>query len=201
MLGAENITYPTDTPFSRNVICSMDKGQRCNLSDLHMSAHSGTHIDTPCHFINNGKTIDELSLENFIIPATVVDIKDIESIKTEEFKKISFNPNEAILFKTNNSKSGIITNGIFDKNFVYLAKESADLIVEKKIKLVGIDYITIDKYGDENPTCHEKLLSNDIIILESINLKDVAEGKYTLICLPLKIKGGEGSPVRAVLVN
>ena len=91
--------------------------------------------------------------------------------------------------------------GLFSESFVYLSPQAAEVCGKKKLGLVGIDYVTIDKFGETSSPAHHKLLGNDILILEAINLKDVPPGKYTLLCLPLKIKGCEGSPVRAVLLK
>ena len=92
-------------------------------------------------------------------------------------------------------------NGTFSEQFVYLSPEAADICINKKVKLVGLDYITVERYGDQEFPIHRRLLENNIPLLEGIYLKDVPAGRYTLICLPLKIRGGEASPVRAILVQ
>ena len=110
-------------------------------------------------------------------------------------------PGEAILFKTSNSTEGRIENGVFDEDFVYLSEKGADWCLQKGVGLVGIDYITIEKYGSKGSPVHRKILGRGIPILEGVNLKSVPAGKYTLYCFPLKIGGGEGAPVRAVLMR
>jgi len=166
-----------------------------------MSAHAGTHIDFPAHFIPNGKHIDDYPAQKFILPAQVVTIEDKEAIRPSELENRDIKPGDALLFRTDNSISGRCTSGVFSKSFVYMSPEAADFCVEKKVSLVGIDYGSIDRYDAQDFPAHHKLLGNDILILESINLKEVPPGRYTLFCLPLKIKGAEGSPARAILIR
>ena len=201
LLGEESIDFPGDTPFSREFALTIEESGICNVSNLKMSAHAGTHVDTPLHFIPGGKGIDEYAAEDFIFPANVIEIRDGESINASHIDGFDLEPGDAVLFKTANSLSGTSTSGQFAESFVYLSPRAAEVCVEKRLDLVGIDYVTIDKFGDTSSPTHHTLLGNDILILEGINLKDVPPGKYTLLCLPLKIKGCEGSPVRAVLFS
>jgi len=199
VLGQEAITYPGDTPFSRKIICEINDGSMSCTSRLVMSAHSGTHLDMPAHFIAEGKTIDNYQIEHFIIPAQVIEIQSSKPIQASDLDSIDIHPKQALLFKTDNSISGKSRAGVFSDHFVYLTPEVADLCVEKQVSLVGIDYITVDDFEDKTFLVHRILLRNNILILESINLKEVPPGLCTLVCLPLKIKEGEASPVRAVL--
>ena len=201
LLGEESIDYPGDTPFSRELIKTIKDSGICDLSKLIMSAHSGTHIDTPAHFFSDAGTLDSYSVQDFILPAQVVNIEDKQAIQSSELKNLDIEPGDALLFKTDNSVTGRCKNGIFSENFVYLSPEAAEFCVEKKVKLIGIDYITIEKYSDKAVPTHRKILGNGILILEGLNLHEVPPGSYTLMCLPLRIKGGEASPVRAVLFD
>lgn len=201
-LGEEAIDWPGNPPYSREVISRIEDGEYYNLSKLVMPTHVGTHVDTPAHYITHGKTLDAYPIDRWVLPAHVVSIKDREVIRPTELENLDIEPGDALLFKTDNSTSGLCTSGVFSESFVYMTKEAADFCVEKKAGLVGIDYATVDKYGVEDfSSAHHKLLGNDILILEGINLKDVPPGRYTLFCLPLKIKGAEGAPARAVLVR
>jgi arylformamidase len=199
-LGTEEITYPGDPAYKRRQVTALKNGSPYELSSLSLSSHSGTHIDAPAHFIGNGKKIHELPLRRFILPAGVIEIQDNSLITLKELQAASWGPAKALLFKTENSRQGKITNGSFREDYVSLAPDAARFCVEKGISLVGIDYITIDK-ADANFAAHNILLGNGLIILESINLKQVTPGPYTLLCLPLKIHNGEASPVRAVLLQ
>jgi len=200
LLGTESINYPGDTPYSRDLMLPIEDSG-ISVSKLVMSAHSGTHLDAPLHFIPKAKSIDEYSVQQFILTAQVVNIEDREAIRPSELESLDIKPGDALLFKTDNSTSERCRSGVFSENFVYLSPEAADFCVEKKVSLVGIDYNTIDRYGDEAFPVHHKLLGSNILILEGINLKGVPTGRYTLFCLPLKIKGGEAAPVRAILVG
>ena len=200
-LGDESIDWPGNPPYSRELISKIEDGAYCNLSKLVMPTHVGTHIDTPAHYIARGKDLDEYPIEKWILPAQVVSIKDKKVILPAELENLDIKPGEALLFKTENSISAHSTGGVFWENFVYLSPEAADFCVEEKVGLVGIDYVSVDEYDNKAFPVHHKLLGNEILILEGINLKDVPPGKYTLFCLPLKIKGAEGAPARAVLIR
>ena len=201
LLGLENADYPGDDPYNRAEVSSISNGAAYNLSTLTLSAHSGTHIDAPAHFLEKAKTIDLYPPENFILPAHVIHVEDAESIKPASLDGLKTERGDALLFKTINSTSGLSRSGIFSEKFVYMSEEAADMCVNLGAGLVGIDYISIDRYkGDEAPV-HRKLLKEGILILEGINLKDVPSGNYTLFCPPLKMKGAEASPVRALLLG
>ncbi|MGE0082840.1 MAG: cyclase family protein [Desulfococcaceae bacterium] len=201
ILGEQSPDWPGDPPFRREIICRIGADSPFELSGLGLSAHSGTHIDMPSHFIPGGKTLDDYAVSDFILPAQVAEIKDSISVKAGDIAHLDISPGSALLFKTSNSAGGLCVSRIFSENYVHLSPEAANICIEKKIRLAGIDYISIEKYGDEDCPVHRKLLGNDILILEGINLRDVPPGNYTLFCFPLRIKKGEASPVRAVLLE
>jgi arylformamidase len=201
LLGLEDATYPGDDPYSREEISSIAFGAAYNLSTLTLSAHAGTHIDAPAHFIKMAKTIDQYDAQNFVLPAHVIYVEDKESIKPDSLGGLEMKRGDALLFKTANSMSGLSRSGLFLERFVHMSEEAANLCIELQASLVGIDYISIDRYEHDEAPVHRKLLEKDIVILEGIDLKDVPPGEYTLICPPLKIKGAEASPVRALLLR
>jgi arylformamidase len=131
----------------------------------------------------------------------VVNIKDSKLIQPGELKGLDITPGDALLFKTANSTSGRNVSGVFSEDFVYISPEAARFCAEKGVGLVGIDYGSVDRRSETDFPAHYELLGNEILILEGINLKNVPPGRYTLFCLPLKIKGAEGAPARAVLVR
>ncbi len=199
-LGEESFAYPGDTPYSREFLMTVEKGGFYNLSKVVMSAHSGTHIDAPFHFIPGARTVEQFAVQNFIRTAHVVSIQDKEMIRPHEFEKLDNKPGDAVLFKTQNSETGRCRCGSFSKEYVYISKEASECCAEKKLGIVGLDYIAVDRYGDMECSSHKILLGNNIFILEGINLEAVPPGRYTLFCLPLKMKGAEASPVRAILI-
>ena len=199
-LGTESIDYPGDTPYSRNLI--MDSSESfCNLSRLEMSCHSGTHLDVPYHFYEDGKTLDDFSVTDFIKRVHVIEIMDPAQVSESEVDWNRIKPGEGVLFKTRNSREKLVKSGKFVSDFVYLSPEAAKKINDCSASLVGIDYITIDKYGAEIFHSHLEVLGKDVIVLEAINLAQVPEGAYTLMCLPLKLSGADASPVRAILIE
>lgn len=201
LLGEQDIAFPGDTKYKREIALSIEESGICNVSRLTLSSHSGTHIDAQSHRIKGGKTIDQYPVERFILPAQVVCLEGRKFISAEDLKHLEIQPGDALLLKTDNSKNGLAVGGKFLEHFVYLAGNGADYCVQKKVSLVGIDYSAIDEFGNAAMPSHKKLLGKDVLILEGINLRRVPEGRYTLICLPLKLKDSDGGPVRAVLVR
>jgi len=184
------------------IFWKLEEGKIANVSKLVMTTHHGTHVDAPFHVIPGGKKLDEFPIERWVCPAHVIRIKDKTAIRPAELENLDIRRGDALLFKTHNSISGLITKGGEKaKVWVYLSIEAAEFCVEKKVGLIGIDYYSIELSDD--PTClvHRKILGNDILILEAINLADVPVGEYVLCCLPLKLKGADGAPARAVLIR
>jgi arylformamidase len=198
-LGKENATYPGDSPYKREELTSIASGAKCNISTLTLCAHSGTHIDAPAHFLDNAFTIDKYPVRRFILSAHVVNVRDEISIKPDALHDLEVEKGDALLFKTFNSISCLSTSGLFSKHYVYMSEDAAKLCIDLEVGLVGIDYLSVDRYKEETSKIHRILLKNDVLILENIDLKDVPVGKYTLFCPPLKISNGEASPVRALL--
>ena len=135
------------------------------------------------------------------MPAQVIDIDNPQLVTREELESKSIRECTALLFRTANSLSGLVRGAVFSEEYVHLSPDAADFCVEKKAPLVGLDYFSIDKYGDFSYPVHRRIVSNNILILENIDLKETPEGEYLLFCFPLKIAGGEASPVRAVLAK
>lgn len=199
LLGQEDIVYPGDRPYSREVVSSVESGDDYNLSDLTMSAHSGTHLDFPAHLVGGGMTADLYPAEKFIMPALVLDASGEISIGSDVLEGLEMENGRALLFRTDNSLRELWAKRIFCESFSHLTKEAAMRCVDLGANVVGIDYISVDAMDDR--AAHRILLENGVLILEGLNLKEVHPGRYTLICLPLKIKDGEASPVRAVLLE
>lgn len=200
-LGEESVDYPGDTPYSRDLVQTMAEGDLCDLSQLRMSAHSGTHIDAPSHFIPGGETLDRYGAGDFILPALVVDVVDPDAVRPHVLEGADFRAGDALLFRTENSTTGRCRSGPFSERFVYLTPELAEACVAGGAALVGADYITIEPYGDGTYPVHRTLMRHGILVLEGIDLDAVPPGRYTLLCLPLNMKDAEASPVRAVLLR
>ena len=193
--------YPGDRPYFREWMARLDKGIDYSLSALALSSHAGTHLDFPSHLLKSGRAQDTYSLKRFIIPAEVISVPGEGPILPSSLMGGKINKGQALLFKTDNSKKGLMHQAAFSEESVYLSLDVARLCVAAEVSLVGIDYLSADKYGDDSLPVHRTLLENDILILEGIDLAGVPSGGYSLICLPLSIKDAEASPVRAILVR
>ena len=188
--------YPGDPCFHSELIFSISKKDICNVSSLQMGTHTGTHIDAPKHFFDGGADILSVPLDVFCGKAKVLDIQDQNDISSKNLITKNIEENDIILFKTSNTRF----DGRSPINpYTGLASDAADYLVSKKIKLVGIDYLSIESETSSTFYVHKTFLGNNIPILENIDLKNAAEGIYKLYCFPLAIKGADAAPVRAVL--
>ncbi|MDR2972401.1 MAG: cyclase family protein [Bacteroidales bacterium] len=198
IISQESVVYPGDG----NIILKPSgtiPETPCNVTLLcNWTTHILTHVDAPSHFIENGKSIEDIPLSRFVGNVYVVNIPDeYDEILPEHFEKFNFDIIKNIFFKTRNSK--IKTENAFYKEFVYMGEKAAQKAIELNLNMIGIDYLSIEKYGVQNYTVHKTLLKNEIIILEGLDLSMINEGTYKFSALPLKIKNADGSPVRAIL--
>jgi arylformamidase len=178
---------------------ALAKGDSANVSFLHLGAHTGTHVDAPAHFIEGGRKIDALPLEMLIGPARVLRIPDeMTEISSEFLAGCDLDHVQRVLFHTRNSN---FWNEGFRKDFTHLSPEAAEQLISLGVKLIGTDYLSIEKFHSGNHRTHLALLSNGVVIVEGLNLSAVPPGDYELICLPLKIAdgAGDGAPARVVL--
>ena len=175
-------------------------GAKVTMSMLEIISHTGTHIDTPLHFIPDGSTVSDMPIEATLGPARVIEIKDPHAVKVEELKKHKIRKGERILCKTRNSPMAY-ESPKFVEDYVYLDGEAAVYLAEKKIVLFGLDCITIGYFKDEASIVktHQALLSAGIYILEDCALGNVPPGEYELLCLPLLMYHGDAGPCRAIL--
>ena len=176
----------------------MERGHVCTVSTLSMGSHTGTHMDAPAHFIRHGQGLDQMPLEATIGPARVIAIRNREAVKVDEIHPRKIRRGERILFKTRNSTRSWKMDA-FDEDFVYISKEAAQYLAERKIRAVGVDYLSVGGYRRDGVETHKALLGAGIWIIEGLNLAKVAPGRYELVCLPLKILNSDGAPARAIL--
>lgn len=193
--------YPGDPPMRIEPAMEIAKGAPANVSRLVFGDHTGTHVDPPLHFIQGGKTVDQLDLNVLYGPARVVDMTHVgQEIHASDLDKARIPKRiTRLLFKTRNS--GDWENEAFRQDFVAIAWDAADWLVDHGIQLVGIDYLSVEAFGVTEFHTHKTLLGAEIIALEGLNLQDIEPGNYTLVCLPLKIKNGDGAPARAILIK
>jgi arylformamidase len=191
------LSFPGDTLTRKEKTNEINK-DGYKLSNISFSVHVGTHVDAPSHFIENGKNINDIKLDYFMGKAQVIEIKNKQKITKEELTNLEIN-SEKILFKTKNSS--YLKENEFYKDFIYLTLKGAKYLVEKGVRFIGIDYITIEELGTTNFDVHNFLLKNEVIILEGIDLSEINPGIYNLTALPLKLNDCEASPVRAILTE
>ena len=195
-------TYPGDPGIEISNWRSLSKGDSANVSMVSFGAHTGTHVDAPAHFIEGAGKVENLPLDALIGEALVVQAPDDCRVIDEDFVKANVAHGTArVLFKTRNSAFWNEPEPQFHTDFTYLTVEAATLLRDQGAKLVGIDYLSIEKSKSPGHPTHIAFLSRGIVILEGLNLTDVPAGRYELICLPLKLRSelGDGAPARAVL--
>ncbi|PYS07092.1 MAG: cyclase [Acidobacteria bacterium] len=178
---------------------SRDKSHTVKLTAIEMGSHTGTHVDAPYHFVEGGKRLHEIPLEQLTGKATVLEIAGVRSIGLGDLEHLKWDGIERVLFKTDNSKHW--QDGKFYEEFIYLEPDGAEFLVQRGIQLVGIDYLSIDKFKSEKHPTHFALLTRDIVILEGLNLSKVPAGEYTLLALPLNLQDADGAPSRVILTN
>jgi arylformamidase len=195
-------TYPSDPCIKIETWSSLANGNGANVSSLSFGAHTGTHVDAPAHFIDGTRKVESLDVNVLIGEAEVIEVPEERLVIDEAFVAEHCPPGTArVLFKTRNSAFWTTDNTDFRTDFTYLDLPAARRLVEQGVRLVGIDYLSIEKFGSKDHETHCALLSREVIILEGLNLTDVPSGKYELICLPLRLRTdlGDGAPARAVL--
>ena len=178
---------------------ALRKGDSANVSFLHFGAHTGTHVDAPAHFIEGARKIDALSLDVLIGPARVVRVPDhVAEIDPKFLENSDLTAVERVLFHTRNSN--FWSEG-FRKDFTHLLPEAAEKLAEIGIKLVGTDYLSIEKFHSGHHRTHTTLLSRGVVIVEGLDLSNPPAGVYEMYCLPILLPGIDGAPARAVLVG
>ena len=195
-LSGETVRWVTAAPFELEERRRMSKGDPNNSSALNMSVHSGTHIDAPFHFVADGITIDQLPVERFIGPALVYAVEAERYITKEHVAGIRLDGATRVLFKTRNS--ALLHKQEYDPDFVAFSVEAAQSLVELGVELVGLDYVSV-AHADEQVPVHRAFLDHGVVLLEGIDLSEVAPGRYELMCLPIPLGDSDGAPCRAVL--
>jgi arylformamidase len=194
--------YEGDPKAVIDTFLAMADGGPANVSKLCFGAHTGTHVDAPNHFIEGSRRIEDLELEKLIGACSVVEIpEDVLAIEPEHLAEIG--AAERILFKTRNSAFWNTPEDGFRTDFTYISPDAAIALSKNGVKLVGIDYLSVEKFGSEDFATHLALLKKEIVILEGLDLRKVPAGDYELICLPLKYIGGkgDGAPARTILIR
>jgi arylformamidase len=196
-LSSEVPTFPGDPRFQMEFSHRLDQGEPYNVGKLALGTHAGTHVDAPYHFLADGATVDELPLEILMGKVRVVAVPARESVERQDLEELDLRDDLRLFVKTRNS--GQLRQASFQEDFVYLSPEAATYLVQVGIKLIGWDYLSVEKFGSKDFATHHTLLSAGVVIVEGLDLSQVEPGEYEMSCLPLRIAGADGSPARVIL--
>lgn len=196
-LGKNVPTWPGDTPFSFQIEWSKADSGSVNVGKVEMSTHTGTHVDAPFHFDDEGKRIYDLDLNLYVGRALVVDMRNKESVGASDFHGVDLQEVERVILRTDSWEDP----SQFPERITYLRPDLASFLGEKGVRLIGVDVPSVDPLDSKELPAHHSLHENGIHILEAVNLHHVEPGVYELIALPLPLVEADGSPVRAVLRN
>ena len=189
--------YPGDPSVDIAPVAQLAKGDVTNTSHIALCAHSGTHLDAPRHFFADGDSIEMLDLDTLIGPVRVLTVTGQHHIAADMLQKLDLGTAPRVLFKTSNSR--LWAQPDFQTDYIALTASAARYLVAQGIKLVGIDYLSVDAYEDSGFPVHRILLGAKVLILEGLDLRLVPDGDYELMALPLNIQGGDGAPARVIL--
>ena len=191
------IVYEGDPDISVSSALSLERGDPANVSNLRLGSHTGTHMDAPLHFIAGAAGIDTLPLDLLIGPALVAEVDATRLIEPAHLERLPLAGQQRLLLKTSNS--ALWDRPSFSRDYVALSLAGAQMLIDRGVKLVGVDYLSVEAFGAEGHPVHKTLLGAGMVILEGLDFRRVTPGTYDLYCLPLRIAGGDGSPCRAVL--
>jgi arylformamidase len=192
------ITYPGNPPVQVQPHSRIADGDDANVTILSFGSHTGTHLDAAHHFVDGGQTVDQLPLDVLMGPAVVVELPGhVRAIGRDDLARLQLDGEQRVLLRTRNS--ALLHESDFDEDFAFLTGGGAEYLLEQGVKLVAIDYLSVEEFDADEPVAHRTLLEREVIVVEGVDLRDVPPGRYELICLPLKVAGIDGAPVRAVL--
>lgn len=195
-LDAALPVYPGNTPFSLEPIKRIAEGGSSNVSSLHLSAHTGTHVDAPRHFFDGADGADALPLELLMGRARVLEVTTLRGIGPDDLRGVQ--PEDLrVLLKTRNSR--LWGHSEFQQDYVGVTAEGATYLVNHGVKVLGVDYLSVEEFRRPGAPAHHILLGAGVIVIEGLNLRGVEPGSYELFCLPLRIVGADGAPARVVL--
>ena len=196
----DGLVYPGNPPIGISPQQEISKGAGANVSLLSLGSHTGTHVDAPKHFFDDGVGVDALALDVLMGPAVLIVVDDtVMAVGEKELRLHELKKHSRVLIRTRNS--GFIRGREFVKDYTYLAPDGAAYLVSLGVKLVGVDYLSVEQFHSGHHRTHRTLLEKGVIIVEGLDLSGPAMGPYDLRVLPLRLVGLDGAPARAVLVG
>jgi arylformamidase len=196
--GPGQHVYPGDPPPRVEQAKAIRQGDVCNVSLLTMGSHTGTHVDAPHHFIDGAPRLGEVPLDRMVGAALVADLRGRAAVDAAALAGAELRRGDILLCRTDNSERWAAPD--FQRDFTYLTLDAAALLVERGVRAVGIDYLSIEQFGSSDFAVHHRLLGAGVFVIEGLDLRAVEPGRYTLVCLPLKFPDLDGAPARAVLL-
>ena len=190
-------SYPGNTPFSVEPIKRIANGDSSNVSTIHLSVHTGTHVDAPRHFFDDRDGVESMPLELLLGKARVVELSTRTTITADDLAALDLSEDIRVLIKTQNSRWW--GSPEFRTNYIGLSEAAARHLVEQGVKVVGVDYLSVEEFRKPGAPAHHVLLGGGTIVIEGLNLQGVEPGRYEMFCLPLRIVGSDGAPARVVL--
>lgn len=190
------LTYPGDPPFEIEPVHEVGEAP-FRLSRMVLTTHSGTHVDAPAHFLAGGATIDQLPLEILLGKARVVELSTRERVDRADLEALDLADDLRVLLKTR--MSGQMLKAGYQEDHLYLTVDAAHYLAQAGLKLVGFDYLSIDRFGSADFPAHHALLEAGVVLVEGLDLSEVEAGEYEMSCLPLRVGGGDAAPARVVL--
>jgi arylformamidase len=194
------LIYPGNPPIAVEAQQAIAQGAGANVSRISFGSHTGTHVDAAKHFFDDGETIDAVSLEKMVGPALLIAVPDdAASVTAEILRQVDLGPHKRLLIRTRNS--ALLSDPEFHRDYTFLAPDGAEYLVQQRIELVGVDYLSIEQFRSGHHRTHRTLLSNGVVIVEGLDLSEPPPGEYDFCCLPLKLEGLDGAPARAILIS
>ena len=195
------VVWPGDPPIRITQPSHLDRGDEATVSRLDMGAHTGTHVDAPAHFVPGGSGVDDLDLNVLVGPALVVDAREADALSAGVLETLPIpTGTERVLFRTRNSDLWARGEREFHAGFCAITEDGARWLIERGVRLVGVDYLSVAPFDAVTPT-HRALLCAGVVAIEGLDLRGIGPGAYQLVCLPLKIVGADGAPARAILIE
>jgi arylformamidase len=196
--GPGQHVYPGDPAPVLEAVHRIRDGAPANVTLITMGSHTGTHVDAPHHFIDDGPRLGQVALDRMVGEALVADLRGRAVIDAASLQGVETRPGDILLCRTDNSERWAA--GEFQRDFVYFTEDAAEVIIERQVRAVGLDYLSIERFGSTDFPVHHRLLGAGVFVIEGLDLRPAEPGRYVLVCLPLKFPDLDGAPARAVLL-
>jgi len=197
--GPGQHVYPGDPVPEVGAVRRIAQGDVCNLSLVTLGSHTGTHVDAPYHFLADGPKLGEVPLDRMVGDALVWDLRGRPMVDADDIRKAPLAQGDILVCLTDNSRRWQAPE--FQRDFTYVTPGAAEVLIERGVRALGMDYLSIEQFGSPDFPVHHRLLGAGVFVIEGLDLRAVTPGRYTLVCLPLKFPDLDGAPARAILLD